>query len=98
MHQLRGQVVCFRQKKTTGASSGKGNTRVLRSLPMLTSSSAPTSSMMSSVCAKPYSSFCPGPAEEMLPSDTGHSSLVMATQPRSERQRELTVGLEEFND
>ncbi|TNN57675.1 hypothetical protein EYF80_032137 [Liparis tanakae] len=32
MHQLRGQVVCLRQKKTTGASSGKGNTRVLSRL------------------------------------------------------------------
>lgn len=86
MHQLRGQVVCLRQKKTTGASSGKGTTRVLRSLPTLTSS--PTSSMMSSACAGPYSSLWPGPAEdeETLPSGAGHSSLVMAAQPKSERQ------------
>lgn len=86
MHQLRGQVVCLRQKKTTGASSGKGTTRVLRSLPMLTSS--PTSSMMSSACAGPYSSLCPGPAkdEETLPSGAGHSSLVMAALPKSARQ------------
>lgn len=86
MHQLRGQVVCLRQKKTTGASSGKGTTRALRSLPTLTSS--PTSSMMSSACAGPYSSLWPGPAEdeETLPSGAGHSSLVMAAQPKSERQ------------
>lgn len=95
MHQLRGQVVCLRQKKTTGASSGKGTTRVLRSLPTLTSSPGPTSSMISSACAEPYSSLSPGPAEEMLPSGTGHSSLVMATQPKSERKHESTVGLED---
>lgn len=98
MHQLRGQVVCLRQKKTTGASSGKGTTRVLRSLPMLTSSPGPISSMMSSACAELYSSFCPGPAEEMLPSGTGHSSLVMASQLGSETQRKLTHGLQKQND
>lgn len=98
MHQLRGQVVCLRQKKTTGASSGKGTTRVLKSLPILTSSPGPISSMMSSACAELYSSFCPGPAEEMLPSGTGHSSLVMASQLGSETQKKLTHGLQEQND
>lgn len=83
MHQLRGQVVCLRQKKTTGASSGNGTTSVLRSL---AASSGPTSSMMSSPWAGPKSSHSPA-AAWLTPSGMGHSSVVMATQQQPEEMR-----------
>lgn len=101
MHQLLGNVVCFKQKKTTGASSGYGTTTALNSL-LASSSTSCTTDPASSCSRCPTSSSIaashPGDGtvselesapEEDTPSSLGcSSSVIMAVRFGAVREKQ----------
>lgn len=100
MHQLRGHVVCFKQKKTTGANSGYGTTIALSSLLASSSTSCTADPASCSRCPTSSSIAASHPGDgtvselesapgEDTPTAVGRSSsVIMAVEPYAVRENE----------